>query len=223
LRIGMTEDAVALATDCPVAAATLARASTVWKALGARVVPITMPHADVAVATYYILNACEASANMARYDGLRYGAGGDAVDMARGTGLGMEVKRRILMGTFALSAGYYDAYYDKAMRTRALVMEDHVRAFDQVDLLCSPVAAGVAPRLCEYASDPLAMYLSDRFTVPASLAGLPALAFQAGEAEGLPVGLQLTGPRWSEPLLHCVAHAFAAAYDALSPDSGGRP
>jgi len=224
LRIGLTEDAAALAADCPVAARALARASAVWEALGAHVIPVAMPHADAAVATYYILNACEASANMARYDGLRYGAGGDAVDAARGTGLGMEVKRRVLMGAFALSAGYYDAYYDKAMRVRALVAEDYVHAFDGVDLLCSPVAAGVAPRLGGYAADPLAMYLSDRFTVPASLAGLPALAFPAGEVEGLPVGLQLTGPRWSEPLLHRAAHAFAAAHDALPSEiSGGRP
>jgi len=175
------------------------------KALGAKIVPVNLPYTKYALAIYYILQPAEVSANLARYDGIRYGyaASGaknlrDHYAKTRGKGFGAEVRRRIMLGTYVLSAGYYDAYYKKAQRTRAFVIRDFEKAFQKVDLLVSPVSPTVAFKIGEKTEDPLTMYLSDIFTVPINIAGVPALSLPCGFANDLPVGLQIIGPWWGE-------------------------
>ena len=172
------------------------------KAAGAEIVDISLPHTDRALPTYYIIAPAEASSNLARYDGVRYGArvapeGGSLTDMyeaTRGTGFGAEVRRRIMIGTYVLSAGYYDAYYLKAQKVRALIARDFQEAFQRCDLILTPTAPTGAFPLGAKSADPIAMYLNDVFTVPASLAGLPAMSVPAGlDSAGLPLGLQLIG------------------------------
>ena len=168
--------------------------------LGCRRVELRMPHTDYAVATYYLIATAEASSNLARYDGVRYGMrvpGGTLLEMyrrTRGAGFGAEVKRRIMLGTYALSAGYYDAYYLKAQKVRALIARDFAQAFEQVDAIGTPTSPVPPFRLGERTADPLAMYLADIYTVTGSLAGLPGIAVPCGKtSEGLPVGLQIFG------------------------------
>ena len=172
------------------------------KDAGAEVVEVSLPHTQYALATYYIIAPAEASSNLARYDGVRYGLrdlpdGAGLQDMyaaTRADGFGAEVKRRILIGTYVLSAGFYDAYYTKAQKVRALIAQDFAKAFEQVDVLLTPTAPSAAFALGESNEDPIAMYLNDVFTVPASLAGLPAMSVPAGlDAQGLPLGLQIIG------------------------------
>ncbi|AOR76757.1 Asp-tRNA(Asn)/Glu-tRNA(Gln) amidotransferase subunit GatA [Novosphingobium resinovorum] len=172
------------------------------KDAGAEVVEVSLPHTQYALATYYIIAPAEASSNLARYDGVRYGLrdlpdGAGLQDMyaaTRADGFGAEVKRRILIGTYVLSAGFYDAYYTKAQKVRALISQDFTKAFEQVDVLLTPTAPSAAFALGESNEDPIAMYLNDVFTVPASLAGLPAMSVPAGlDAQGLPLGLQIIG------------------------------
>jgi aspartyl-tRNA(Asn)/glutamyl-tRNA(Gln) amidotransferase subunit A len=172
------------------------------KDAGAEVVEVSLPHTKYALATYYIIAPAEASSNLARYDGVRYGLrdlpdGAGLQDMyaaTRAAGFGPEVKRRILIGTYVLSAGFYDAYYTQAQKVRALISQDFAKAFEQVDVLLTPTAPSAAFALGENVDDPLAMYLNDVFTVPASLAGLPAMSVPAGlDAQGLPLGLQIIG------------------------------
>ncbi|PZU09163.1 Asp-tRNA(Asn)/Glu-tRNA(Gln) amidotransferase subunit GatA [Sphingomonas sp.] len=172
------------------------------KDAGAEVVSVSLPHTRYALATYYIIAPAEASSNLARYDGVRYGLrdlpeGANLQDMyaaTRADGFGAEVKRRILIGTYVLSAGFYDAYYTKAQRVRALIARDFEQAFEQCDLLLTPTAPSAAFALGEKTADPLSMYLNDVFTVPASLAGLPAMSVPAGlDSRGLPLGLQIIG------------------------------
>jgi aspartyl-tRNA(Asn)/glutamyl-tRNA(Gln) amidotransferase subunit A len=175
----------------------------VWaKDAGAEIVEVSLPHTHYALPTYYIIAPAEASSNLARYDGVRYGQrelpeGANLQEMyaaTRAAGFGAEVKRRILIGTYVLSAGYYDAYYLKAQQVRALIARDFERAFEQCDVLLTPTAPSAAFALGEKNEDPLAMYLNDVFTVPASLAGLPAMSVPAGlDAQGLPLGLQIIG------------------------------
>jgi aspartyl-tRNA(Asn)/glutamyl-tRNA(Gln) amidotransferase subunit A len=169
---------------------------------GAEIVEVSLPHTREALPTYYIVAPAEASSNLARYDGVRYGLrvapeGGSLADMyaaTRAEGFGREVKRRIMIGTYVLSAGYYDAYYLKAQKVRALIAQDFATAFESVDLLLTPTAPTGAFGLGAKSADPIAMYLNDVFTVPASLAGLPAMSIPAGlDAQGLPLGLQLIG------------------------------
>jgi aspartyl-tRNA(Asn)/glutamyl-tRNA(Gln) amidotransferase subunit A len=169
---------------------------------GAEIVEVSLPHTKEALPTYYIVAPAEASSNLARYDGVRYGLrvapeGGSLADMygaTRAAGFGAEVKRRIMIGTYVLSAGYYDAYYLKAQKVRALIAQDFERAWEACDLLLTPTAPTGAFELGSKSADPLAMYLNDVFTVPASLAGLPAMSIPAGlDAKGLPLGLQLIG------------------------------
>lgn len=169
---------------------------------GAEVVEVALPHTKYALATYYIIAPAEASSNLARYDGVRYGLrdlpdGAGLQDMyaaTRAAGFGPEVKRRILIGTYVLSAGFYDAYYTQAQKVRALIAQDFAKAFEQVDVLLTPTAPSAAFALGENQDDPVAMYLNDVFTVPASLAGLPAMSVPAGlDAQGLPLGLQIIG------------------------------
>ena len=177
------------------------------KAAGAEVVDINLPHTKYALPTYYIVAPAEASSNLARYDGVRYGHrnvpdGGGLVDMyeaTRADGFGEEVKRRIMIGTYVLSAGYYDAYYLKAQKVRQLIADDFNRAFEKVDAILTPTAPSAAFAFGEKSDDPLAMYLNDVFTVPASLAGLPGSSVPAGlDANGLPLGLQVLGKAWDE-------------------------
>ncbi len=169
---------------------------------GAEIIEVSLPHTDHALPAYYIIAPAEASSNLARYDGVRYGLrdlpdGANLQDMyaaTRAAGFGAEVKRRIMIGTYVLSAGYYDAYYTKAQKVRALIARDFERAFEQCDLLLTPTAPSAAFALGEKSADPLAMYLNDVFTVPASLAGLPAMSVPGGlDAAGLPLGLQIIG------------------------------
>ena len=174
-----------------------------------------MPRAPAAIAIYYVVASAEASSNLARFDGVRYGPRRGDGDLAslyvetRTQGFGPEVKRRILLGTFALSSGYYEAYYGRAMRARALLAEDFERAFAQVDLIVCPAIPSPAFRLGEKVDDPLQMYLSDIFTVPASLAGLPAISVPSGlSPDRLPLGLQIMAPRLGEEILFAAARAF---------------
>jgi aspartyl-tRNA(Asn)/glutamyl-tRNA(Gln) amidotransferase subunit A len=191
--------------------------------LGATVEDVSLPNTDYGLAVYYIVAPAEASSNLARYDGVKYGlraAGGkDLIDMesrTRAAGLGAEVKRRIMLGTYALSAGYYDAYYGRAQKVRTLVRRDFDAAFAHVDLLVAPTTPSVAFKHGEKA-DPLAMYLNDVFTVPGSLAGLPALSMRCGfNAAGLPIGLQLIGRPFDEARLLRCAYAYEQATDWLS-------
>jgi aspartyl-tRNA(Asn)/glutamyl-tRNA(Gln) amidotransferase subunit A len=194
------------------------------EAVGAQVVPVSLPHTPYAISTYYLVATAEASSNLARYDGVRYGlrvadgAGGvtDLYQRSRAAGFGAEVKRRIMLGTYALSAGYYDAYYLKAQRARALIAGDFEQAFAACDALVTPVAPTTAFRLGERTADPVTMYLSDVLTISVNLAGLPALSVPCGrDAGGLPIGLQLIGRRFDEPTLFRLAAAHEAAAGVL--------
>ena len=186
--------------------------------LGAVVGPCRLPHATHALSAYYIIAPAEASANLARFDGVRYGlrVGGDAAlatmySRTRARGFGPEVKRRIMLGTYALSSGYYDAYYATAQRVRTKIAEDFRTAFEQVDFVVTPTAPGTAFEFGAKSEDPLAMYLNDFCTVPMSLAGIPAISIPSGLSEGLPVGLQLSGPAFSENRLLDAAFALERA------------
>jgi aspartyl-tRNA(Asn)/glutamyl-tRNA(Gln) amidotransferase subunit A len=186
--------------------------------LGATIHTIQLPHAPQALSAYYLIAPAEASSNLARYDGVRYGlrvdGDGTLLDMyerTRAAGFGAEVKRRIMLGTYALSSGYYDAYYGRAQRVRTKISEDFRAAFDQVDFVVTPTSPTVAFPLGAKVDDPLAMYLSDYCTVPMPLAGIPAISIPNGLSEGLPVGLQLAGPAFSENRLLDAAHALEQA------------
>jgi aspartyl-tRNA(Asn)/glutamyl-tRNA(Gln) amidotransferase subunit A len=183
--------------------------------LGASVVEVSLPHTQYALPVYYLIAPAEASANLARYDGVRFGVRADSDSLGsmfrdtRGEGFGPEVKRRIMLGTYALSAGYYDAYYAKAQKVRTLIKQDFDQAFEQVDAIACPVAPSTAFKLGEHAGDPLAMYLEDVFTLPTNLAGVPGLAFPVGfDANSMPIGMQLMGPHFREDLIFKIAHAY---------------
>ena len=189
------------------------------KALGATVTEIHLPNAPHALSAYYVLAPAEASSNLSRFDGVRYGNRLEAEDgsligmytRTRTEGFGPEVKRRIMLGTYALSAGFYDAYYGRAQQVRTKIVEDFATAFESVDVIASPTAPSVAFELGAKSSDPLAMYLNDFCTIPMSLAGIPAVSIPSGLADGLPVGLQLAGPAFSENLILGAAHALEQA------------
>jgi aspartyl-tRNA(Asn)/glutamyl-tRNA(Gln) amidotransferase subunit A len=188
------------------------------KAAGAESVDISLPHPKYALPTYYIVAPAECSSNLARYDGVKYGlrVTGDSLDdmykKTRAAGFGDEVKRRILIGTYVLSAGYYDAYYLKAQKIRTLIANDFKAAYEKCDVILTPTTPSAAFNLGEKVSDPLAMYLNDVFTVPASLAGLPGISIPAGlSAEGLPLGLQLLGQAFGEEQLLNVADVLEGA------------
>ena len=186
-----------------------------FESLGAHILEISLPHTEYAVAAYYLIATAEASANLARYDGIRYGlrvAADNTLDLynrTRARGFGTEVKRRIMLGTFALSAGYYDAYYLKAQKVRTLIRQDFERAFEHCDFIVTPVAPTTAFKLGEKTADPLQMYLSDIFTISVNLAGLPGLSVPCGyDAAGMPIGLQLIGPPFSEQIILRAADAY---------------
>ena len=191
--------------------------------LGCEIVPVSLPHTEYAIPAYYIVATAEASANLARYDGVRYGFRargartlGDMYRETRDGGFGMEVKRRIMLGTYALSAGYYDAYYLKAQKVRTLLTRDFDEAFKIVDVIAAPTAPTPAFKLGEKVDDPLAMYLADIYTVTANLAGIPGISVPCGETrEGLPIGLQIFGRHFDEATVLRVAHAFEQERSSL--------
>jgi aspartyl-tRNA(Asn)/glutamyl-tRNA(Gln) amidotransferase subunit A len=191
----------------------------VYRDLGAEIVDIELPHARYAIAVYYIIATAEASSNLARFDGVRYGFRAEETpelrQMYRRTreeGFGAEVKRRIMLGTYVLSAGYYDAYYRKAQQVRTLIKNDFLKAFERCDAIITPTTPTAAFAIGEKADDPLEMYLNDIYTVTANLAGVPGISVPCGlSSERLPIGFQLVGPYWSEPALFKLAHAYEQA------------
>jgi aspartyl-tRNA(Asn)/glutamyl-tRNA(Gln) amidotransferase subunit A len=242
LRFGVPKEIGAAALDPGVRAVFEATTRRIEE-LGGEIAEVALPHAEHGISAYYVIAPAEASSNLARYDGVRYGmrAGGDAdlVEMyetTRSEGFGAEVKRRIMLGTYALSSGYYDAYYGQAQKVRTRIAEDFDTAFEAVDFVVTPTSPSVAFGLGEKTADPLAMYLNDFFTVPMSLAGIPAISIPAGLAapEGadpgapqLPVGFQIAAPAFGEQKLLEAAHAlegalgFAAAAGGTAPWKGG--
>ncbi len=223
IRIGLPTEYFPADLDAGVRAG-VDRAAAALRALGAELVPVSLPHSGYAVPTYYVLAPAEAASNLARYDGVRYGARriGPAGDLpalyraTRGEGFGAEVRRRILVGTYVLSAGYYDAYYTKAQQVRNLIAADFTRAFAAggVHFLLTPTTPTPAFRAGEKTSDPVSMYLADIFVSAVSLAGLPAMSLPAGLSEGLPVGVQLIAPAFEEPRMLALASALEAALGA---------
>jgi aspartyl-tRNA(Asn)/glutamyl-tRNA(Gln) amidotransferase subunit A len=194
--------------------------------LGGEMVEVSLPHTEYALPTYYLIAPAEASANLARYDGVRYGLScfqtsdiWEDYRRTREAGFGLEVKRRIMLGAYALSAGYYDAYYLKAQKVRTLIKKDFDQAFSKCDVLVGATSPTVAFKIGERVEDPLQMYLSDIFTLSQSLAGIPCISIPCGFAEGLPVGLQIIGPALGEGTVLRVAYAYeqATEWDKMRP------
>ncbi|HTQ50336.1 MAG TPA: Asp-tRNA(Asn)/Glu-tRNA(Gln) amidotransferase subunit GatA [Candidatus Acidoferrales bacterium] len=208
--IGGLDEEVKLAVDAAVKK---------FQELGAQVMEISLPHTDYAVATYYIIATAEASANLARFDGIRYGARVDGVDpvelysRTRGAGFGAEVKRRIILGTYVLSSGYHDAYYLRAQKVRTLIRNDFLKAFETVDAIVTPTTPTAAFKIGEKSDDPLQMYLSDIFTISCNLAGICGISLPCGftKSPKLPIGLQLLGKPFGEDVLLKIAHAYQGA------------
>ncbi len=215
LKIGVPREYFGQGLDPEVEQAVRAALSH-YERLGAELLEVSLPHTEYAVAVYYLIATAEASSNLARYDGVKYGwrdpAAKELHDMylaTRSQGLGTEVRRRIMLGTYALSAGYYDAYYRKASQVRTLIRRDFDQVFQTCQVVATPVAPTAAFRLGEKIDDPLTMYLSDIFTISANLAGIPGISLPCGfTAQGLPIGLQLLAPPFAEPTLLTAAHAF---------------
>jgi aspartyl-tRNA(Asn)/glutamyl-tRNA(Gln) amidotransferase subunit A len=220
LTIGVAREFFAAGLDTEVEAAIRA-AIDVYKSLGATIRDISLPHSPYAVAAYYLVATAEASSNLARYDGVHFGHRSkdhkDLIDMyckTRGEGFGREVKRRIMLGTYALSSGYIDAYYLKALKARRLIKNDFDAAFVQCDVIVSPTSPTVAFKIGEKSDDPLAMYLSDIYTISANLAGIPGISIPCGFTKaGLPIGLQLLGPHYAEDKLLRVARQYERETD----------
>ncbi len=219
LRIGVPEQYFITGIQHEVEQA-VRNAITAMQGLGAEIVEISLPHTEYALPVYYLIAPAEASANLARYDGVRFGLRVDDPNMttltrkSRGAGFGPEVKRRIMLGTYALSAGYYDAYYGQAQKVRTLIKQDFEKAFEQVDVIAAPVTPSTAFKIGEHNEDPLAMYLEDVFTLPANLAGVPGLGFPVGfDGEGLPIGMQLMGRHFDEQTLLQAAHTYQLSTD----------
>ncbi len=219
LRVGVVREFLAEGVDAGVAASVRGAVETL-RGLGAVCEEVSLPHAPYALPAYYLVAPAEASSNLARYAGVHYGRRtGRAADLyamyarTRREGFGPEVKRRIMLGTYALSAGYYDAFYLRAQRVRTLVRRDFEAAFARFDALVGPVAPTAAFRLGERTADPLQMYLADVFTVPVNLAGVPGISVPCGFAGGLPVGLQIIGRPFGEATILGIAHAFEQATD----------
>lgn len=217
MKIGVPKEYFIEGLNPDVEAATRAAIAQL-KDLGATIVDISLPHTKYALATYYVLCPCEVSSNMARYDGVRYGHTVSERDdlrayyeAVRGSGFGAEVKRRIMVGTYALSTGYYDAYYRQAQKVRTLIARDFEEAFKSVDLVAAPVAPSVAFTVGAHANDPVAMYLEDAFMDAVVMAGIPAISVPCGFVKGLPVGLQLMGKQWGEGEVLRAAYAYEQA------------
>ncbi len=217
MRIGVVEELMADGVE-PGVRKSVEATLLLAEGLGAEVVPISLPNAGFGVATYYLIAPAEASTNLARFDGIRYGPRGEDhetllehYERTRGDGFGPEVKRRIMLGTFSLASGYYEAYYQRAQRVRTLILRDFEAAFAKVDLVASPTSPTVAFPFGSRTDDPYQMYLSDICTLPSSLAGLPAISIPCGLSDGLPVGFQLAGKAFSENQLFSAAHALEGA------------
>jgi aspartyl-tRNA(Asn)/glutamyl-tRNA(Gln) amidotransferase subunit A len=231
VRLGLPKEYFVEGMDPGVEQAVRAAADQ-CRELGAEIVDVSLPHTPYAIATYYIIATAEASANLARFDGVRYGArvdGSDPIDMygkTRAAGFGKEVKRRIILGTYALSSGYYDAYYLRAQKARALIRRDFEQAFEQCDALLAPVTPTPAYRIGEKTADPLQMYLGDIFTVTANLAGICGISLPCGFSEaGLPIGLQVLGKAFDEALILRTAHAYEQAAEwskRVPPHAAGK-
>ncbi|MFG0261033.1 MAG: Asp-tRNA(Asn)/Glu-tRNA(Gln) amidotransferase subunit GatA [Novipirellula sp. JB048] len=227
MRIGVLPEAAETPGIDPAVVAAVDEAAQVFQSQGAEIVEVALPHSPYWVPTYYVIASCEASSNLARYDGAHYGHRSDSIDLSsehgplvsaycrsRAEGFGAEVKRRIMVGTYALSEGYADKYYNQALKVRRLIKGDFDALFGQVDLLLGPVTASTAFRLGDKIDDPIQMYLCDLFTVGANLAGLPAISLPGGrDASGLPIGIQLQAPALEESRLLFAANAFQSATD----------
>ena len=228
LKIGVPREYLGEGIDQDVARGIRAGIQTLID-LGAEVSECSLPHTEYAIPAYYLIATAEASSNLARYDGVRYGYRTEMDDVlgmfkkTRAEGFGQEVKRRIMLGTYALSSGYYDAYYLKAQKVRTLIKQDFDKAFEKFDVLLSPAAPTPAFKFGEKSSDPLAMYLSDITTVPINLAGIPAISIPAGFVNGMPIGMQLMGKAFSEGTLYRVAYTFEqnTHYHTLKPSLSG--
>ncbi|WJQ14347.1 Asp-tRNA(Asn)/Glu-tRNA(Gln) amidotransferase subunit GatA [Geobacillus stearothermophilus] len=219
LKIAVPKEYLGEGVDEGVRQSVLA-ALAVLEKLGAAWEEVSLPHSKYALATYYLLASSEASANLARFDGVRYGYRTDnaknLIDMyklTRSEGFGAEVKRRIMLGTFALSSGYYDAYYKKAQKVRTLIKRDFENVFERYDVIIGPTTPTPAFKIGEKTSDPLTMYMNDILTIPVNLAGVPAISVPCGFVDGLPVGLQIIGKHFDESTVYRVAHAFEQATD----------
>ena len=220
LKLGLAKEYMIGGLDPEVKQAVDAAVKQLEK-LGAEIIEISLPHTDYAVATYYIIATAEASANLARFDGIRYGLrvpGADPIELyskTRGAGFGLEVKRRIILGTYALSSGYYDAYYLRAQKVRTLIRNDFLKAFEKLDAIVAPTSPSAAFKIGEKADDPLQMYLMDIFTISANLAGICGISIPCGftAAPKLPIGLQLLGKPFGEEKILRAAHAFEESTD----------
>jgi aspartyl-tRNA(Asn)/glutamyl-tRNA(Gln) amidotransferase subunit A len=217
LRVGVANEYFGTGLDVEVRAAVEAAIQKLAE-LGCEIVTVSLPHTEYAIPTYYIVATAEASSNLARFDGVRYGFRAKSSTLSemyrltRDGGFGMEVKRRIMLGTYALSAGYYDAYYLKAQKVRTLLTRDFDEAFKKVDVIAAPTCPTPAFKLGEKVNDPLAMYLADIYTVTANLAGIPGISIPCGEShEKLPIGLQIFGRHFDEATMLRVAHAYEKA------------
>ena len=219
LKIGVPKEFFAEGLDADVAEATMA-AIKQYEAMGAKIVDISLPNLKLSIPAYYVIAPSEASSNLSRYDGVRYGYRcEDPVDLmdmycrSRAEGFGEEVKRRIMVGTYALSEGFYDAYYVKAQRIRRMIKEDYMRAFEQVDVIMGPVTPTPAFDIGSHSKDPVAMYLEDIYTLSINLAGIPAMSTPAGFVNGRPVGLHIMGNYFSEAKLLNIAHKLQEVTD----------
>ena len=219
LKIALPKEYLGEGID-PEVKETIIQAAKHFEKLGATVEEVSLPHSKYGVAVYYIIASSEASSNLQRFDGIRYGYRtenfsnlDDIYVHTRSEGFGEEVKRRIMLGTFSLSSGYYDAYFKKAGQVRTLIIQDFEKVFADYDLILGPTAPSVAFDLDSLSHDPVAMYLADLLTIPVNLAGLPGISIPAGFAQGLPVGLQLIGPKYSEETIYQAAAAFEATTD----------
>lgn len=214
LRIGVPKEYLGEGIDPQVKQAVM-NALKVYEGMGAAWEEITLPHTEYAIAAYYIIASSEASSNLARFDGIRYGMRTanaanllEVYEKSRSEGFGPEVKRRIMLGTYALSSGYYDAYYKKAQQVRTLIKNDFDQAFEKYDVIIGPTAPTTAFPIGSQVNDPLTMYLNDICTIPVNLAGIPAISIPCGIADGMPIGLQIIGKAWNESTVLRTAHAF---------------
>ena len=221
LRLGVPREYTQVEGMEPGVKAAVDRALLALERAGAELVEVTLPHTDYGLAAYYIIAPAEASSNLARFDGVKYGARDDDARTlldtylrTRRSGFGTEVRRRIMLGTYALSAGYYDAYYLKAQKVRTLIAQDFERAFATCDAIVSATSPTVAFPIGAKVNDPLAMYLNDVLTLGGNLAGVPGVSVPCGTSEGLPVGLQVLAPQWSDAVALRVARAYEVARDA---------
>ncbi|HEX2939078.1 MAG TPA: Asp-tRNA(Asn)/Glu-tRNA(Gln) amidotransferase subunit GatA [Ruminiclostridium sp.] len=215
MKIGIPSQYIGEGLD-PVIKEAVLRAAKHFEELGAHCEEVSLPATDFAVPAYYLISSAEASSNLARYDGIKYGYAaqgcrnlGQLMDRSRGEGFGREVKRRIILGTYALSAGYYDAYYKKALKIRRIIKNGFDKVFENYDLIIGPTAPTTAYPIGSKSGDPLAMYLGDIFTVPVNIAGLPAMSLNCGfDSAGMPIGLQIIAPAFNEPKIYRAAYAF---------------